>query len=319
MTAKKAAKPKVAKNAAPPEVVVAYKGFDANLVCNPTGEKPFQYAIGETYHHNGEVVRCAEGGFHACENPIEVFGYYAPAGSRYCLVEASGAVDRDSDDTKIACGSITIKAELKLPELIIRAIDWVTARIDKSIEQTLVGNTASNTGNRSAASNTGDYSAASNTGYQSAASNTGDYSAASNTGYRSAASNTGYQSAASNTGDYSAASNTGDRSAASNAGYQSAASNTGYQSAASNTGDYSAASNAGYQSAASVAGAHSVAISSGIGGKARASAGSAVVLCYRNDDGELLHIRAAIAGQGGVKPDTWYSLGAAGEFVEVSE
>src|SRR5574337_121742 len=129
MTAKKAAKPKVAKNAAPPEVVVAYKGFDANLVCNPTGEKPFQYAIGETYHHNGEVVRCAEGGFHACENPIEVFGYYAPAGSRYCLVEASGAVDRDSDDTKIACGSITIKAELKLPELIIRAIDWVTARM----------------------------------------------------------------------------------------------------------------------------------------------------------------------------------------------
>src|SRR5574337_893123 len=142
------------------------------------------------------------------------------------------------------------------------------------------------------------------------ASNTGDYSAASNTGYRSAASNTGYQSAASNTGDYSAASNTG---------YRSAASNTGAQSAASNTGDYSAASNAGYQSAASVAGAHSVAISSGIGGKARASAGSAVVLCYRNDDGELLHIRAAIAGQGGVKPDTWYSLGAAGEFVEVSE
>src|SRR5574337_1052971 len=259
MTAKKAAKPKVAKNAAPPEVVVAYKGFDANLVCNPTGEKPFQYAIGETYHHNGEVVRCAEGGFHACENPIEVFGYYAPAGSRYCLVEASGAVDRDSDDTKIACGAITIKAELKLPELIIRAIDWVTARIDKSSEQTLVGNTATNAGNRSAASNPGDYSAASNTGYQSAASNTGDYSAASNAGY---------QSAASNTGDYSAASN---------AGYQSAASNTGDQSAAINTGDYSAASNAGYQSAASVAGAHSVAISSGIGGKARASAGSAVV------------------------------------------
>ncbi|HBN8935212.1 TPA: hypothetical protein L3795_001428, partial [Pseudomonas aeruginosa] len=116
--------------------------------------------------------------------------------------------------------------------------------------------------------------------------------------------------AASNTGDYSAASNTGYRSAASNTGDYSAASNTGYQSAASNTG---------YRSAAEVSGKESVAASLGIEGRARASAGSAIVLCHRDDEGRLIHIRASKVGENGVKPDTWYQLSAEGEFVEFEE
>ncbi|MGQ6305482.1 DUF7666 domain-containing protein [Serratia sp. IR-2025] len=104
--------------------------------------------------------------------------------------------------------------------------------------------------------------------------------------------NTGYQSAASNTGDYSAASN------------------TGYRSAASNTGDYSAAE---------VSGSHSVAAALGIEGKARASENSALVLCYRNDEGELIHIRASKVGENGIKPNTWYTLNENGQFEEIEE
>ena len=43
----------------------------------------------------------------------------------------------------------------------------------------------------------------------------------------------------------------------------------------------------------------------------------AIVLCYRNYDGELIHIRASKVGENGVKPDVWYVLDEAGEFVEV--
>ena len=60
-------------------------------------------------------------------------------------------------------------------------------------------------------------------------------------------------------------------------------------------------------------------MASGYQGKARACAGSAIVLCYRDDDFKLVHIRAAIAGQDGVKPDTWYRLGADGAFIEVPD
>ncbi|WP_411387911.1 hypothetical protein [Pseudomonas aeruginosa] len=331
------------------EIVTAYKGFKQDLTC-----RGYQFEIGGTYKHEGEVEACASG-FHSCEYPLDVFGYYAPGDSRFAIVKASGQLSRHDDDSKIASATLVVEAEISMPTMISRAIDWIMARLDNSVEQTVVGDTASNTGDRSAASNTGNYSAASNTGNYSAASNTGNYSAASNTGYRSAASNTGYQSAASNTGNYSAASNTGyqsaasntgnysaasntgnysaasntgnysaasntgDRSAASNTGNYSAASNTGYRSAASNTGYQSAASNTGYQSAAEVSGKESVAASLGIEGRARASAGSAIVLCHRDDEGHLIHIRASKVGENGVKPDTWYQLSAEGEFVEFDE
>ncbi|HCE9877095.1 TPA: hypothetical protein NH470_005119 [Pseudomonas aeruginosa] len=304
------------------EIVTAYKGFKQDLTC-----RGYQFEIGGTYKHDGEVEACASG-FHSCEYPLDVFGYYAPGDSRFAIVKASGQLSRHDDDSKIASATLVVEAEISMPTMISRAIDWIMARLDSSVEQTVVGDTASNTGYQSAASNTGNRSAASNTGNRSAASNTGYQSAASNTGYQSAASNTGDYSAASNTGDYSAASNTGNRSAASNTGYRSAASNTGYQSAASNTGnrsaasntgDYSAASNTGYQSAAEVSGKESVAASLGIEGRARASAGSAIVLCHRDDEGRLIHIRASKVGENGVKPDTWYQLSAEGEFVEFDE
>ena len=95
------------------------------------------------------------------------------------------------------------------------------------------------------------------------------------------------------------------------------ATNTGYQSAATNTGYQSAATNTGYRSAAEVKGAESVAASLGIQGRARAAAGGAIVLCYRDEnDGRLIHIRASKVGENGIKPDTWYALDAQGEFVE---
>ncbi|MDS9748110.1 hypothetical protein RME46_11955 [Pseudomonas aeruginosa] len=274
------------KKAASKEVVTAYKGFKQDLTC-----RGYQFEIGGTYKHEGEVEACASG-FHSCEYPLDVFGYYAPGESRFAIVKASGQLSRHDDDSKIASATLVVEAEISMPTMISRALDWIMSKVDKSVEQTVVGGTASNTGDYSAASNTGDYSAASNTGDYSAASNTGDYSAASNTGNRSAASNTGDYSAASNTGDYSAASNTGNRSAA---------------------------SNTGYQSAAEVSGKESVAASLGIEGRARASAGSAIVLCHRDDEGRLIHIRASKVGENGVEPDTWYQLSAEGEFVEFEE
>ncbi|ECP0184102.1 hypothetical protein FX471_01535 [Salmonella enterica] len=312
--------------------IVTFKGFNKDLTC-----RDFQFAIGETFHHDGKVEACGSG-FHACECPFDVFSYYPPAESRYAETISFGVIDREEEgDTKIASASITIKAELTLPQFIQRGIEWIWSKIDKSLEQQIMTgdwsaatntgdwSAATNTGDWSAATNTGNQSAATNTGYQSAATNTGDWSAATNTGYQSAATNTGDWSAATNTGDWSAATNTGNQSAATNTGYQSAATNTGdwsaatntgYQSAATNTGNRSAATNTGYQSAAEVSGSQSVAASIGIEGKARASKNGAIVLCYRDEDGVLIHIRASKVGENGIMPDTWYQLDEDGEFVE---
>ncbi|EDS8149002.1 hypothetical protein OJ456_002082 [Salmonella enterica subsp. enterica serovar Kentucky] len=231
--------------------IVTFKGFNKDLTC-----RDFQFAIGETFHHDGKVEACGSG-FHACECPFDVFSYYPPAESRYAETISFGVIDREEEgDTKIASASITIKSELTLPQFIQRGIEWIWSKIDKSLEQQIM------TGNRSAATNTGNRSAATNTGNRSAATNTGN---------RSAATNTGYQSAATNTGDLSAA---------------------------------------------EVSGSQSVAASLGIEGKARASEGGAIVLCYRDEDGELIHIRASKVGENGIMPDIWYQLNEDGEFVE---
>ncbi|RIP97097.1 hypothetical protein DLN03_03760 [Salmonella enterica subsp. enterica serovar Newport str. CFSAN000832] len=294
--------------------IVTFKGFNKDLTC-----RDFQFAIGETFHHDGKVEACGSG-FHACECPFDVFSYYPPAESRYAETISFGVIDREEEgDTKIASASITIKSELTLPQFIQRGIEWIWSKIDKSLEQQIMtGNrsAATNTGNQSAATNTGNQSAATNTGNLSAATNTGNRSAATNTGNQSAATNTGNRSAATNTGYQSAATNTGYQSAATNTGYQSAATNTGYQSAATNTGDQSAATNTGCQSAAEVSGSQSVAASLGIKGKSRASEGGAIVLCYRDKNGELIHIRASKVGENGIMPNTWYQLNEDGEFVE---
>ncbi|EBE2773652.1 hypothetical protein DIM68_23415, partial [Salmonella enterica] len=174
--------------------IVTFKGFNKDLKC-----RDFQFKIGKTFHHDGKVEACGSG-FHACECPFDVFSYYPPAESRYAETISFGVTDREEGgDTKIASASITIKAELTLPQFIQRGIEWIWSKIDKSLEQQIM------TGYRSAATNTGDQSAATNTGNQSAATNTGDWSAATNTGNQSAATNTGDWSAATNTGYQSAA------------------------------------------------------------------------------------------------------------------
>ncbi|WP_094069575.1 DUF7666 domain-containing protein [Salmonella enterica] len=185
--------------------IVTFKGFNKDLKC-----RDFQFEIGKTFHHDGKVEACGSG-FHACECPFDVFSYYSPADSRFAETISFGITDREEDgDTKIASASITIKAELTLPQFIQRGIEWIWSKIDKSLEQQIM------------------------------------------------------------------------------------------------CGDWSAAE---------VSGSQSVAAAFGIEGKARASEGGAIVLCYRDEDGELIHIRASKVGENGIMPNTWYQLNEDGEFV----
>ncbi|MER2535520.1 MAG: hypothetical protein ABTQ31_10205, partial [Rhizobiaceae bacterium] len=124
MPAAKKSTKKTTETAAMPAVITAYKGFGPDLKC-----RGFQFEIGGHYKHEGRVVAC-ESGFHACEHPLNVFNYYPPATSRFAVVELGGKTARENGgDTKIAAAEITIRAEIKLPELIKAAVKYVMDRV----------------------------------------------------------------------------------------------------------------------------------------------------------------------------------------------
>lgn len=90
----------------------AIKGFDANLKC-----RGFQFEVGQTYRHDGEVAACSAG-FHAIPedaHPLSVFEYYPPAGSRFCIVEVDGQTDHEGN--KVAAEILTISKEIGLGDL----------------------------------------------------------------------------------------------------------------------------------------------------------------------------------------------------------
>ena len=103
------------------EKVKSFKGFDKNLKC-----RDFQYEVGETYEEDAPIEAC-KAGFHACEQPIEVFGYYPPSTSRYCEVEQSGTLSRDSDDSKVASSCIRIGAEIGVLGIVKAQVEYVKA------------------------------------------------------------------------------------------------------------------------------------------------------------------------------------------------
>ena len=94
----------------------AYKGFEVRdeggLWC-----KDFQYEIGKTYKHKGDIKLC-DSGFHACKTLQQVWQYYVNNGYNvFCEVECGGKiVESQYGDGKIVCSEITIVRQVDVSQ-----------------------------------------------------------------------------------------------------------------------------------------------------------------------------------------------------------
>ena len=108
-----------------------YKGMNDDMTC-----QGFQYEVGKEYEHTGPLKCCPDeddlkagaGGFHACEYPLDVFGYYPPARSRFFKVEQSGEMERSGTDSKVASTKIKIGAEIGIAGLVKASVEYIRER-----------------------------------------------------------------------------------------------------------------------------------------------------------------------------------------------
>ena len=306
----------------------AFKGFNKDLTC-----RGFQYEEGKEFHT--EKAECCEEGFHACEYPLDCFGYYSPAQSVFHEVELSGDMDRRSDDTKVCATDIKIGARISIAGLVKAAIEFTMSKVNKEAKSDERHGFASATGNCGASSATGDYGASSATGYRGASSATGNCGASSATGYRGASSATGYRGASSATGDYGASSATGNCGASSATGDYGASSATGNCGASSATGNCGASSATGYRGASSVSDPTGVAVAWGHEAKAKGCLGAHLILSdwryigekwfdgdyktpYDVESWELAGAKMVQVDGEKIKADTYYRC-VDGEVVEADE
>ena len=90
-------------------MVKGFKGFNEDLTC-----RGFQYEIGKTYKHNGEVELCRSG-FHFCRKLKDVHHFYNLKTSRICEIEADGKID--DDGVKSVCSRMRIVREVSREEI----------------------------------------------------------------------------------------------------------------------------------------------------------------------------------------------------------
>ena len=188
--------------------IKGYKVFNPDWTC-----RGFQYKVGETFVHNGDIEMCGSG-FHFCRKASDCFSYYDfNSNNKVAEVEAIGLVETRGDK------SVTDKIK------IVREIKWMELLTIVNEGNNCTG--LCNSGNyNSGDHNSGDYNSGDyNSGYY----NSGDY----NSGY--------YNSGDHNSGNYNSGNwNSGD--------YNSGDHNSGnYNSGGRNSGNWnSGGRNSGY-------------------------------------------------------------------------
>ena len=279
----------------------AFKGFNKDLTC-----RGYQYEEGKEFHT--ERAECCDTGFHACEYPLDCFGYYDPAHSVFHEVELSGEMDKSNDNTKVCATDIKIGARLSIAGLVKMAIDFTMSKVNKE------------------AGSDERHGFASATGYKGASSATG---------YKGASSATGNCGASSATGNCGASSATGDYGASSATGYKGASSATGDYGASSATGNCGASSATGYKGVSSVSDPTGVAVAWGHEARAKGCKGAHLILSdwkyvgarysdgdymdpYDKESWELTGAKMVVVDGEKIKEDTYYRC-IEGEIVEVTE
>ena len=268
----------------------AYKGFNKDMTC-----RGFQFKEGETYHE--ETAELCKSGFHACEDPLNVFDYYPPTVSKYHEVELDEVSEQRESDSKVVAKRITIGAEIRIPGL-------VKAHIEK-IKQTLEMDNDSGS-----------------SGYAAKIGSSGDDAKIGSSGYAAKIGSSGDDAKIGSSGRYAQIGSSGDDAKIGSSGRYAQIGSSGRYAQIGSSGRYAQIGSSGDDAKIECSSDHAVVVCAGKRAQVKAPIGTWITLAeYADFDGKgypCKCVRSTIVDGETIKADTWYTL-KDGEFVEVEE
>jgi hypothetical protein len=301
------------------EVIKSYKGFDKDFKC-----RDFQYEVGKEYEIDGEITVC-KNGFHACEDPLEVWDYYDMLKSRFAEVEQSGEIDKESDSTKVCSSKIKIKAELKLADIIKLGVEWLKEKtsIPKDTDMN------DNGGDYAQIGSSGNYAQIGSSGNYAQIGSSGNYAKIGSSGYGAQIGSSGNYAKIGSSGNYAKIGSSGDEAQIGSSGNYAQIGSSGDEAQIGSSGDYAQIGSSGnYAKIGSSGngaqiestGEDSIICCAGHNSIAKAKKGSWITLSEWYRSGEKggwvpKCVKTEYVDGERIKEDTWYRL-VNGEFTE---
>jgi hypothetical protein len=270
------------------KVIKSYKAFNQDFTC-----KGFQYEVGKEYECKEPIDICRVG-FHACENPFDVWNHYDMLDSRYAEVEQSGDIQREETEnsSKTCSSKIKIKAELKLADIINLGVEWLKEKTSIPTKDNA----------------------------DSISDNNIDYAKIGSSGYSAQIGSSGYSAQIGSSGDYAKIGSSGDYAKIGSSGYSAQIGSSGGSAQIGSSGDSAKIGSSGYSAQIDSTGEDSVICCAGQNSMAKAKIGSWITLSeweYNRDKNRYVPICVKTEYVDGerIKADTWYKL-IDGEFKE---
>jgi hypothetical protein len=288
-----------ARKAKTETTVVAYKGTDKDMAC-----RGFAFELGKTYEHDGKVVACRSG-FHACENPFDVWSYYGPEdGNRFFRVTLGGELSRHGDDSKIAAGRITLDAELRLPDLVNDAVKWVIAATKGNKDNGKGSAKIGSSGYYAKIGSSGYSAQIGSSGSSAQIGSSGDYAKIGSSGDYAKIGSSGSSAKIGSSGDYAQIGSSGDYAKIGSSGYYAKIGSSGYSAQIGSSGDYAKIGSSGDYAKIDATGKAATIACAGQGSVARADEDGAICLAW--NDGKRTRFAVGYVGENGIEAGVWY-------------
>ena len=147
-----------------------YKAFKKGLICDPTGNNPFQYAENTVFEEDKAEI--CHSGMHFCKNPLDVLDYYPLVDdngdlTEFAEVEALDEVKTD-DNKKYCTKKLKIGAKIGFPALVQASVNF---ELEKIPSETKIKTTS---GDSAQIGSSGDSAKIGSSGYSAQIGSSGD-------------------------------------------------------------------------------------------------------------------------------------------------